>query len=84
MDELIKFVPEQLYILVAGLYVIGIFFKNIPKVKDWTIPWLLTVLGIGFSIALNGFNATSILQGIVCTGVSVYGNQLFKQTVKKS
>ena len=84
MDELIKFVPEQLYILVAGLCVVGVFLKNSPRIKDWTIPWLLTVLGVGFSISLNGFNATSVLQGIICSGVSVYGNQLFKQTIKKS
>ena len=83
MDNLIQFVPEQLLILVAALYVIGIFLKGSNKIKDNFIPWILLVLGIGFSICINGIRATAILQGVICTGVSVLSNQLKKQTIDK-
>lgn len=83
MDHLIQFVSEQLYILIAGLYIIGLFLKNIPNVKDWTIPWILTCIGVIFSISINGLSGTSILQGIICAGLSVYSNQLIKQTKRK-
>lgn len=82
--ELIKFVPEQLMILVAALYVVGMFLKNSPKVLDWTIPWVLLVVGVGGSISLQqGITALAVLQGIVSTGVAVLTNQLIKQTTEK-
>lgn len=83
MENIIKFVPEQLLILVAALYVIGMFLKKTPKVVDWSIPWILIVLGIGFSISILGVNPTSILQGVICAFCSVGANQLVKQTSNK-
>lgn len=83
MENIIKFVPEQLLILVAALYVIGMFLKKTPKVVDWSIPWILVVLGVGFSISILGVNPTSILQGVICAFCSVGANQLVKQTSNK-
>lgn len=83
MENIIKFVPEQLLILVAALYVIGMFLKKTPKVVDWSIPWILIILGIGFSISILGVNPTSILQGVICAFCSVGANQLVKQTSNK-
>ncbi|CEO27206.1 phage holin family protein [Paraclostridium sordellii] len=83
METIIKFIPEKLLILVASLYVIGMFLKKTPKIKDWSIPWILLVLGISFSIPIMGFNATSILQGIICSFGAIATNQLVKQTVNK-
>ncbi|WP_194190792.1 phage holin family protein [Clostridium chrysemydis] len=91
MENLMVFVPEQLGILVAGLYIIGVFLKKTPKVADWCIPWVLSVLGMVGSIGINvigqGVTAqlvtTSILQGLCAAGVSVLGNQIVKQTTKK-
>lgn len=83
MENIIKFVPEQLLILVAALYVIGMFLKKTPKIVDWSIPWILIILGIGFSISILGVNPTSILQGVICAFCSVGANQLVKQTVNK-
>lgn len=83
METIIKFVPEQLLILVAALYVIGMFLKRTPKVQDWIIPWVLLVLGVIFSISIMGINATSILQGIICSFGAIATNQFVKQTINK-
>ncbi|WP_338881139.1 phage holin family protein (plasmid) [Clostridium perfringens] len=83
MENIIKFVPEQLLILVAALYVIGMFLKKTPKVMDWSIPWILVVLGVGFSVAIMGINPTSVLQGVICAFGAIATNQLVKQTVNK-
>lgn len=82
MENIISFVPEQLLILVAALYVIGVFLKKTPNVKDWTIPWILLILGIAFSIAILGISATSILQGIICSFGAIATNQIIKQTYR--
>lgn len=83
MEDLTNFIPHQLLILVAALYVIGTILKKTPKVQDWMIPWILLVIGIIFSIIICGFSATSILQGIICSFGSVGINQLYKQTTSK-
>lgn len=83
MESLIKFVPEQLIILVVALYVVGVFLKKTPRVKDWCIPWALMILGVIFSIAICGLTATSILQGIICSFVAVAVNQVYKQSILK-
>lgn len=82
--DMIQFVPEQLLILAGALYVIGYFLKQTPNVKDYLIPWTLMFAGIGFSIAIMGVNANSILQGIIVSFTAVGTNQLVKQTVNKN
>lgn len=79
--DFIKFVPEQLLILVVALYILGIFLKN-SKIKDEIIPWILLVVGVGFSLAIDGLHAVSILEGIICAFCSIGTNQIYKQTLK--
>lgn len=82
--DLIKFVPEQLLILVAALYILGVFLKSTPKVQDWIIPWVLLIVGVVGSVAIQkGFSALAAVQGVVATGVAVLTNQLIKQTINK-
>jgi Mn2+/Fe2+ NRAMP family transporter len=78
-----KLIIEQALILIPALYIIGMFLKNTPAIKDWTIPYILLVLGIIGAIALIGLNVQAIIQGILVAGVTVFGNQLIKQTTKR-
>lgn len=91
MENLIKFVPEQLLIVVAALFILGVYLKKTPKVEDWCIPWILTLVGILGSIAIMVIGntvsipiiATGIFQGIVCSGCAVLVNQISKQSLIK-
>jgi Mn2+/Fe2+ NRAMP family transporter len=83
MENLINFVPEQLFILIAVLYVLGMLFKSIPKIQDWTIPWILLIISIIGAIGIEGLSIMAVLEGVICCGVSVLTNQLIKQTQKK-
>ena len=38
MTEFTQFLSENMYIVAAALYVLGIFAKAIPQISDWTIP----------------------------------------------
>lgn len=89
------FIKPELLILVAALYFVGMSLKKSPKVKDWTIPYILGACGI--VLAVLWVVATSdianykdacmaifvaITQGVIVAGLSVYGNQLAKQKAK--
>jgi len=81
--DLIKFVPEQLLILVAALYVIGVFLKNTSKVADWVIPWVLLIVGTIGALLIEGVSGLAFIEGIICAGVAVLTNQLIKQSTEK-
>lgn len=57
--------------------------KQTNKIKDWTIPWILLVVGIIGAISLIGLNPNAVIQGILATGAAVFTNQLIKQNTKK-
>ncbi|EGT4907925.1 holin [Clostridioides difficile] len=79
MDNLISFIPEQLLILVAALYVLGVRFKKYKQLDNKYIPVVLLILGIGFSIWMLGLNPVAVLQGVICWGVAIGINQTYKQ-----
>ncbi|ENZ9534609.1 TPA: phage holin family protein [Clostridioides difficile] len=79
MDNLISFIPEQLLILVAALYVLGVGFKKYKQLDNKYIPVVLLILGIGFSIWMLGLNPVAVLQGVICWGISIGINQTYKQ-----
>ncbi|WP_019910547.1 phage holin family protein [Paenibacillus sp. HW567] len=79
-----NFIKPELLIVVAVCWVIGYVLKQTPRVPDWTIVYAVTVVAIIVVCIIQGFTAGSILQGVLCGAVAVYGNQLVKQTTKKS
>jgi len=81
MTEFTQFLSENMYIVAATLYVLGIFAKSIPKIPDWTIPFALSIIGIAFGILIIGI-PQGVLQGILCAGAAVLVNQYIKQAGK--
>lgn len=91
-----KFIKPELLILIPVLYIVGMGFKK-SKLKNKFIPVLLG--GIGTCLSAIWIFATSDItsvkevlsaifttftQGILSAGASVYINQLYIQSQKKS
>lgn len=89
-----EYIKPELLILIPVLYLIGAALKK-SSAKDNFIPWILGAISIalcaiwtlanvqigsGAEIATAVF--TSITQGVLIAGASVYANQLVKQTGK--
>ncbi len=95
MYELLKeFVKPEMLVLIPVLYLIGIAIKR-SQITDKLIPWILGAISVvlcGLYIAsttqITGWQSgimaifTSITQGILIAGCSVYVNQLVKQSKK--
>ena len=79
MENLINFIPENLFILIVATYILGIFFKRTSLINDSLIPILLMIFSIVFSMVLVKPSPTALLQGILCWGVAVGFNQTAKQ-----
>lgn len=82
MENIISFVPEQLLILVAAIYMLGEGCKMYPYLNNKYIPVVLLVFGIVFSVWILGLSPVSILQGILCWGTAIGLNQTIKQLLK--
>ena len=79
MEQLSQYVPAELGILVATLWVIGYFVKQTNKISDAYIPFILMVLGIAGAVLIQGFTIISVLQGIICAAVAVFAKNVVKQ-----
>lgn len=80
--EIIKYVTEQALVLIPALYIIGLIIKGTEKIANKYIPLVLLPLGIVGAIALMDLSAKSVVQGVLITGVTVYGDQILKQMNK--
>ncbi|MEK4062214.1 MULTISPECIES: phage holin family protein [unclassified Paenibacillus] len=77
-----NFIKPELLIVVVACWVVGYILKQTPRVPDWTIIYVVTLVAL-FAVCFTlGFTPESILQGILCGAVAVYGNQLVKQAKK--
>lgn len=95
MTDIMNYVKPELIVVAIVLYFIGVALKNAQKVKDNAIPFILGAGGIILSAIWVLANSpigtmqeilmavfTSIVQGILVAGLSVYVNQVWKQAKK--
>lgn len=78
-------IDEKCVVLVIILYVIGMMLKDTKKIKDNYIPIILGIVSIPIGIMFCWSDVVNgIIQGIMCAGMAVYGNQIYKQLEKKN
>ena len=78
-----NYIVDNCLILIPVLYVIGMILKNLERIEDKYIPLILLPIGVALAIAVKGIEVNSVIQGLLITGVTVYGNQIFKQINKE-
>lgn len=83
MDAITEFLVEDAYIIVVVLWVLGFVIKNTPKIMDWIIPYILLIVGVIGTVSLMGFTPDAVFQGVIVTGIAVYGHQLVKQVTER-
>ena len=93
--DIMNYIKPELIVVAIVLYFIGLGIKKAESIKDKYIPFILGVLGIALSAIWVFANTqigtiqevlmavfTSIVQGVLVTGLSTYANQLLKQKNK--
>ena len=74
MMEVLGYITENALILIPALLIIGQIIKNIEAIPDKWIPVILLPIGIAGALLCGGPSVDSAIQGILVTGVAVYGN----------
>ncbi|NMD69251.1 hypothetical protein HHO41_03045 [Bacillus sp. DNRA2] len=78
--DLLNALNENYLMLVPALWVLGFALKQTPKVPNWSIIWIITILSLGLAAYSYGFSIDAIVNGLVAAGISVYGHQLVKHS----
>lgn len=96
MDNFMEFVKPELLVLIPALYCLGIALKQAKAFKDNNIPLVLGAAGIALALMWVVATAdiatwqgvllavfTGAVQGALCAGAAVFGNQIYKQAKSK-
>lgn len=96
INMLKEYIKPELLVVAIVLYFVGMGIKNTELIKDKYIPIILGSLGVIVSAiyviatsTINGYQEvlmaifTSIVQGVLVAGASVYVNQIIKQKKKE-
>lgn len=81
--KILDYIMENALVLIPVLNIIGMIIKRTGKIPDKYIPIILLVFGIAGALAIRGLSVDSAVQGVLVTGVAVYGNQVVKQMSEK-
>lgn len=94
-SKVVDLIKPELLILVAFVWVLGLFFKKAPWFEaEWKIPFILLAVSILFAILYVAFVLgegliiaviiSSIIQGTLIAALAVFGNEMVKQiTIKR-
>ncbi|MDO4153624.1 MAG: phage holin family protein [Clostridia bacterium] len=80
--EILQYITEKMLILIPVLNILGLVLKKIEKIPDKYIPLLLLLFGVLGAFGIGGLTVDAAIQGVLITGVAVYGNQVVKQLQK--
>ena len=83
MSYIFGFLVEEALILIPVLMIIGKILKDLVVFPNKWIPLFLLPLGVLGAVGLMGISLQGVIQGVLVTGMAVYGNQLFKQIKRK-
>lgn len=81
--EFLQYITEKMLILIPVLNILGLLLKKIEKIPDKYIPLILLLFGVLGALGIGGFTVDAAIQGVLITGVAVYGNQVVKQLQKE-
>lgn len=78
-----EYIDPAMLGVVLVLWFIGYGLKQTPNVPNWTILWVIVIIGIVAGLAIIGLDANGVIQGVLAAALAVLGHQLVKQTIEK-
>ncbi|MGO1042160.1 phage holin family protein [Clostridioides difficile] len=81
--DIMQFIPENLIMLIGGLYILGTFIKE-SNIKNKYIPFMLLVIAmISSCLFMKELSIEAVFEGILCWGASIGINQIQVQNRKE-
>ena len=82
--DILEYIVQEGLVMIPVLYILGEIIKGTEVLENNWIPVALLVVSIAFTpILLGGFTAENIVQAVLVAGATVFGNQLYQQSIKE-
>lgn len=79
--DILEYVVQEGLVMIPVLFILAEVIKHTELLDNKWIPLTLLVISIAFTpFLLGAFNADNIVQAVLVAGVTVFGNELYKQT----
>ena len=81
--DILNYVVQEGLVMIPVLFIIGEIIKGTELLSNKWIPLVILIVSVGFTpLVLGAYNANNIVQAVLVAGVTVFGNELIKQTSK--
>lgn len=82
--EILEYVVNEGLVMVPVLFILAEIIKHTGMIGNKWIPGILLVISLAFTpCLLGGYGPDNIVQAVLVAGVTVFGNELFKQSRKE-
>lgn len=80
--EVLGYITDKALVLIPVLNIIGMIIKHLEKINDKYIPLIILFFGVLGTLGIMGVSVDAVIQGVLVSGASVFGNQIVKQLSK--
>ena len=81
--DILNYVVQEGLVMIPVLFIIGEILKGTELLSNKWIPLMVLVISVVFTpLVLGAYTAENIVQAVLVAGVTVFGNELIKQSSK--
>lgn len=81
--NVLDYIVQEGLVMIPVLYIIGEIIKGTELLGNKWIPLTVLVISIVFTpLLLGAYTADNVVQAVLVAGVTVFGNELVKQSSK--
>ncbi|MFW3504296.1 phage holin family protein [Aerococcus viridans] len=81
--DILNYVVQEGLVMIPVLFIIGKIIKGTELLSNKWIPLVVLIVSVGFTpLLLGAYTADNIVQAVRVAGVTVFGNELIKQSSK--
>lgn len=82
--DILNYVVQEGLVMIPALFIIGEIVKGTELLSNKWIPLAVLTISIGFTpLVLGAYDANNIVQAVLVAGVTVFGNELIKQSSRE-
>lgn len=79
--DILNYVVQEGLVMIPVLFIIGEIVKGTELLSNKWIPLAVLIVSLGLTpMLLGAYTADNIVQAVLVAGVTVFGNELIKQS----
>ena len=82
--DILNYVVQEGLVMIPVLFILGEIVKGTELLSNKWIPLAVLVISVAFTpLLLGAYTADNIVQAVLVAGVTVFGNELIKQSSRE-